>query len=79
VVDTEPIRDFVRREFLYDKTATLADDDTLFPDLVDSLGMMEVLDFVEDTYGIEIAEDELEADRFRTLRAIGEFIATKQR
>jgi acyl carrier protein len=79
VVDTEPIRDFVRREFLYDKTAALADDDTLFPDLVDSLGMMEVLDFVEDTYGIEIAEDELEADRFRTLRAIGEFIAAKQR
>lgn len=78
MIDLEPVRHFVRREFLYDRDAALADDQVLFPDLVDSLGVMEIVDFVEETYGIEIGEDELLADNFTTLRAIGELVQRKQ-
>jgi acyl carrier protein len=70
MADPEPLRDFIRRQFLFDEGAQLGDDDPLFPDVIDSLGVMEVVDFVEERYGVSIGEDDLLADNFRSLRAI---------
>ena len=76
--DIEPVRNFVRREFLYDADAPLADDDPLFPDVIDSLGVMEVVSFIEDQYGVQIDEEELLVDNFRTLVAIGSLVDRKR-
>ena len=76
--DTEPLREFIRRQFLFDDSAELADDDPLFPDVIDSLGVMELVTFVEERYGIAIDEDELLVDNFRSLSAIGELIDRKR-
>jgi acyl carrier protein len=70
MADPEPLRDFIRRQFLFDEGAQLGDDDPLFPDVIDSLGVMEVVDFVEERYGVSIGEDDLLADNFRSLAAI---------
>jgi acyl carrier protein len=78
MADIEPVRGFVRKEFLFDRDAPLADGDALFPDVIDSLGVMEVVAFIEDHYGIEIAEEELLADNFRSLEAIGSLVDRKQ-
>lgn len=77
MADIDAIRSFIRREFLYDKDAVIGDDDVLFPDLIDSLGVMELVDFVEDTFGVEIDEDELLAENFTSLRAIGGLVDRK--
>jgi acyl carrier protein len=66
-MDPDRLRNFIRREFLFDPEAKLSDDDPLFPQIVDSLGLMEVVSFVEETYGVEIDESDLVADNFRTL------------
>lgn len=76
--DIEPLRNFIRKEFLFDGDAALADADPLFPDVIDSLGVMEVVSFIEEHYGIEIDEDELLVDNFRTLDAIGGLVDRKQ-
>jgi acyl carrier protein len=78
MADTDPLRDFIRKQFLFDEAATLNDDDPLFPEVIDSLGVMEVVDFVEERYGIKIEEDELLADNFRSLTAIGSLIDSKR-
>jgi methoxymalonate biosynthesis acyl carrier protein len=70
VIDSEPLKHFIRRDFLFDKDAPLPDDRELFPDVIDSLGVMEVVSFVEETYGVEIPEDELQATNFKTVSAI---------
>lgn len=75
--DTGPIRDFIRRELLYDPDAPLDDSTVIFPDLVDSLGIMEVVDFLEEHYGIEVGDDELLADNFATLEAMATLLARK--
>jgi acyl carrier protein len=72
MADIEPVRAFVRKEFLYDADAPLADDDPLFPEVIDSLGVMEV------RYSVAIDEDELLVDNFRTLQAIGSLVDRKQ-
>jgi acyl carrier protein len=74
VADTQPLLDFIRREFLFDDTAQISDDQELVPDVVDSLGIMDLVDFLEQTYGMEIADDDLVIDNFRTLQTISALI-----
>lgn len=74
MADIQPLRDFIRKHFLYDEAADLGDSDPLFPDVIDSLGVMEVVDFVEERFAIEIGEDEMLADNFRSLEAISTLI-----
>jgi acyl carrier protein len=74
MADTGPLRDFIRKQFLFDESAPLADDDPLFPDVIDSLGVMEVVDFVEEKYGVSIPEEELLVDNFWSLEAISSLV-----
>jgi acyl carrier protein len=74
LADLEPLRDFILKEFLFGREVELADGDPLFPDVVDSLGVMQVVEFVEENYSITLAEDELLADNFRSLEAIGALV-----
>ncbi|MDQ3933903.1 MAG: acyl carrier protein [Actinomycetota bacterium] len=74
MADTEPLRAFIRRQFLFDESAPLGDDDPLFPDVIDSLGVMEVVDFVEQQYGVSVEEEDLLADNFQTLTAIAALV-----
>lgn len=78
MIDIEPLRRFIRQQFLYDKDATLAEDQALFPDVIDSLGVMELADFVEATYDVRIEEDELLADNFSSLVAIAALVERKR-
>ena len=78
MAEIEPLREFIRKQFLFDAEARLDDEDPLFPEVIDSLGVMEVVDFVEESYGIDIAEDELLADNFRSLKAISALVDRKR-
>lgn len=74
---TGPIADFIRRELLFDPDAKLDEGTVIFPDLIDSLGIMEVVDFLEAHFEIEIGDDELLADNFSTLAAMAALIDRK--
>lgn len=78
MADTGVLRDFIRRQFLFDESAELGDDDPLFPDVIDSLGVMEVVTFVEEQYEVGIEEDDLLADNFRSLTAIASLVDRKR-
>jgi acyl carrier protein len=45
--------------------------------LVDSLTFVEFLAQLEETFGVQVALEDLEIDRFRTITRIAEFIAAK--
>ena len=68
------LRDFVRRECLFDPDAELNDETPLFPEIVDSLGVMEIVSFVEDHYAIEFSDDDLLAVNFASVGSIGALI-----
>ena len=74
MADIEPLRNYIRKQFLFDEEAELGDEDPLFPDVIDSLGVMEVVDFVEESYEVDIPEQDLLADNFRSLTAISSLI-----
>jgi acyl carrier protein len=77
MADIDQLRDFIRKQFLFDETADLGDADPLFPDVIDSLGVMEVVDFVEERYGVSIGDDELLVANFASLQAISALIDGK--
>ena len=78
MTDIEPVRTFIRRKFMYDQGAPLEQGDTLFPDVVDSLGIMELVDFLEQNYGIEVEQEELVVANFSSLDAIASLLERKQ-
>jgi acyl carrier protein len=78
LVDIEPIRSFIRQKFLFDDNAPLADDQELYPGIFDSLGVLELVAFVEKTYSVNIEDDELLVTNFQSLAAIAVLLESKQ-
>ena len=77
MVDTEPMRGFIRQRILFDENAALSDDQEIFPGIVDSLGVLDLAEFVEKTYGVKIGDDELLVDNFHSLAAIAALVERK--
>jgi acyl carrier protein len=55
------------------------DDDLIAQGIVDSLGLMQLVSFVEDSFGIEVADEDLVIENFQTLARLERFIETKRR
>ena len=57
---------------------SVADSDSLVTTgLVDSMGIFRLVDFLETTFGIRIAADEILQENFRTIDAIEAYVARK--
>jgi len=65
------LRAFLQETFLYMRPDyVLSDDDSLLQNgIVDSMGVMEVLGFIDETFGIEPADDEVTEANLGTPRA----------
>jgi acyl carrier protein len=53
------------------------DEDVLARGIIDSLGVTQLVSFIEERYGIRVTDDDLTPANFRSLRRIGDFIARK--
>ena len=54
------------------------DDDLLAGGIIDSLGVTQLVAFLEDRFGIRVTDEELTPANFRTLAAIDAFVGCKQ-
>jgi acyl carrier protein len=72
------IREFIKAEILFeDSEAALTDDTPLLNGVVDSLGLMQLVAFLEEEFDVEIDDSEMTADHFRTVADIEELVAQK--
>jgi acyl carrier protein len=55
-----------------------ADDDLLAGGIIDSLGVTQLVSFLEERFGIHVTDEELTPANFRTLAAIEAFVGCKQ-
>lgn len=53
------------------------DEDLLAAELLDSLGIQELVTFLEATYGIKVEDDDLVVENFRSVNAIARFAERK--
>lgn len=55
------------------------DDDLLGSGIIDSHGLMELIGFLDERYGVNVADDELEPANFQSLSSIEAFVLDKRR
>lgn len=70
------VREFITKEFLYMRPGVvITDDDSLMKKgVLDSMGVLEVMQFLSDTFGVSPADDEITEANLGSLRAIGQFV-----
>ena len=54
------------------------DDDLIKGGIVDSMGVLQVVSFIEQTYDLQVADEEITVENFRTIHAIAKLIGQKQ-
>jgi acyl carrier protein len=73
------IREFVISNFLFGDAAALEDDRSfLDSDIVDSTGMLELIMFLEGTYGIRVEPEEMVPENLDSVNRLVEFLGKKQ-
>jgi acyl carrier protein len=73
------IREFlIDRAWLQDDGELLDTDSLLEKGVIDSMAMVELISFIEETYNIRIQNEELMPENFDSLASIAAYIKSKQ-
>lgn len=75
----ERTRQYITENFLYMRPdVVLAENDSLLGQgIIDSMGVTELLTFIEDEFGVAASDDEITEQNLGTLRAIGAFVSAR--
>ena len=72
------IREFVLQRFPLARQGTLDDRSPLLDSgIVDSLGILELVQFLVDRYGIEVTDEDLMPDNFQSIESLARFVEAK--
>ena len=75
----QQIVDFITGNFLFGDTEKgINEEDSLLENgIIDSTGVLELIAFIEDTYGIKVADEEVVPDNLDTILDITSFVQQK--
>jgi acyl carrier protein len=75
----EQIRQYLAENFLFSSNGfNLGDDASLLEEgIVDSTGVLELVLFVEETYNVEVADDEIVPENFDTVNNLAAYVGRK--
>ncbi len=75
---SKAVREFIFGNFLYGQERPLGDKDSFLNEgILESTGVLELVNFVEEKYGISVEEDELTPDNFDSINNVTVFINRK--
>ena len=76
----QQIRSYIVNTFLFGEGGDgFNDEDSLIEKgIIDSTGVLELVAFLDETYGIQVADEELVADNFDSVSKIGAFVQRKR-
>ena len=72
------IRQFIVENFLFGDGQVLKDDTSFMQEgIIDSTGILELVFFLEETFGVSVEDDELIPENFDSLARIVKYLETK--
>lgn len=75
----ERLTTFITSELLSDAGADIApDDDLLLSGLIDSIGVMSLLAFIETELGVRVPPQDVTIEHFASVRAMSDYLAGRQ-
>ncbi len=74
----ESVTQFIFSKFPLAKKKGIAPNESLLESgIVDSMGILEIVTYIEDEYSIQLSDEEVLADNFATVESIAELIGSK--
>jgi acyl carrier protein len=74
----EKVKTFIKDNFLFDSMAVIADDDSLLEKgIIDSTGVLELILYLEEEFGIKIEDEEVIPDNLDSVSNIEILIRNK--
>jgi acyl carrier protein len=75
---TKPIRQFVFEKFPLARQRSISDTDPLIDSgIIDSLGVLDLVAFLEAEFGICVADEDLVPDHFQSISCLAAFVQSK--
>jgi len=75
---TSELREFILQKFPLARKRGVKDGDLLLENgILDSMGVLELVHFIEQEYGILVSDDELAPDNFQSIDRLAAFIQIK--
>lgn len=76
----EKVRAYITENFLYARQDVLLNDtDSLLErGIIDSMGVMELVTFIDSEFGVVAGDEEITEDNFGSLAAIARYVASKR-
>jgi acyl carrier protein len=73
------LRRFVNENFLFQHAESPLPDDVSFREcgIIDSTGVIELVCFLEETFGIKVGEDEMYPENLDSIRALAAYVSRK--
>ena len=77
--EIEKIRAFIFSNFLFDADQGALENDASFLEqgIIDSTGVLELVEWLEETFSIKVEDDELIPENLDSVNRLGQFIARK--
>jgi len=74
------VRNFILENYLFseDQSELDSNDSFLNKGIIDSTGIMEVIFFLEDEFGVQVEDEDMVPENLDSINSIVRFIATKQ-
>ena len=74
----DKVRAFIVENFMFGNDEGLNDETSFLDDgIIDSTGVLELVDFLEETFAIQIEDDELIPENLDSIKNLSEFLARK--
>jgi len=74
----QPIRDFIAKNLLYTDSFGYADDASLLREgIIDSLGVVELVEFVQKQFGVTVDQQEVTPDNFDSVVKLAAYVRKK--
>lgn len=72
-------RNFIIENFLFEEDDNLKEDTSFLENgIIDSTGVLELVMFIEETYGISVEDDEIVPENLDSISKIAEYVQRKQ-
>lgn len=74
----QAVRTYVEQNFLIGSETRIEDGDSLLQlQIVDSTGFLELVNFIESSFGVKVGDDEMVPENLETIDSIDEFVRRK--
>ena len=76
----EALIEFITQELLYgeEDMELMADDSLLTSGLLDSLGVMQLINFIEEEFAVSVSPEDITIENFQSINVITNYISQRQ-